>query len=105
MANRLLAGVLFASVTALGGTAHAQNAAVVIRPPSVDTSPRPAARPADVESVDAIIKLLDDVVSGPAGQERDWNSFRLLLVPSAGLMPTRVKPDGTTDVAVLSAGD
>ncbi|MBC7562534.1 MAG: hypothetical protein H7305_06410 [Gemmatimonadaceae bacterium] len=105
MSNRLLGGVLFASVTAFGGTAHAQNAAVFIRPPSVDTSPRPAARPSEVESVDAILKSLYDVISGPAGQERDWNRFRSLLLPNARLMPTRVNPDGTAAVAVLSADD
>jgi hypothetical protein len=105
MSKRLILGVLSASLVASGVPAYAQNAVMVIRPPSVDTSPRPAARPADVESVDAILKSLYDVISGPAGQERDWNRFRSLLVPNARLMPTRVKPDGTADVAVLSADD
>lgn len=76
-----------------------------IRPPSVDSAPRPAAKPADVESVDAILKTLYDVISGPAGQKRDWDRFRSLLVPNARLMPARVRPNGGADVAMLSADD
>ncbi|MEE8594523.1 MAG: hypothetical protein V3T25_01520, partial [Gemmatimonadota bacterium] len=34
----------------------------------------------DVESIDAIIAALYDVISGPAGQERDWNRFRSLFL-------------------------
>lgn len=48
----------------------------------------PAARPADVESVDAVIAALYDVISGPAGQERDWGRFRSLFAPGSRLMPT-----------------
>lgn len=31
-----------------------------------------SANPADVESIDAIIAASYDVISGPAGQKRDW---------------------------------
>jgi hypothetical protein len=58
-----------------------------------------------VASVDAILKALYDVISGPAGQKRDWNRFRSLMVPNARLMPARVRPDGSADVAMLSADD
>lgn len=57
------------------------------------TSATPA-NPADVASVDAIIKALYDVISGPAGQKRDWNRFRSLFAPGARLMPTGRRPDG-----------
>lgn len=73
--------------------------------PSVDTLPRPAAKPADVASVDAIIAALYDVISGPAGQARDWNRFRSLFVPNARLIPTRARPDGGADAVVWSADD
>lgn len=76
-----------------------------LKPPSVDSTPRPTADPADVGSVDAILQALYDVISGPAGQKRDWNRFRSLLVPNARLMPSRVRPDGSADVTVLSADD
>jgi len=34
------------------------------------------ANPRDVESIDAIIAATYDVISGPAGQKRDWNRER-----------------------------
>ncbi|MDF1503856.1 hypothetical protein, partial [Roseisolibacter sp. H3M3-2] len=55
----------------------------------------PAARPADVASVDAILAALYDVISGPAGQKRDWDRMRSLFAPGARLIPTGRAPDGT----------
>lgn len=40
------------------------------------------ARPEDVASIDAVIKTLYDVISGPAG-ERDWERFASLFTPHA----------------------
>ena len=54
---------------------------------SAQTTSRPAADPEDVASVDAIIASLYDVISGPAGQERDWDRFRSLMHPNAKLIP------------------
>jgi predicted metalloprotease with PDZ domain len=42
----------------------------------------PAANPADVSSIDAIVKATYDVISGPAGP-RDWNRFHSLFLPEA----------------------
>ena len=41
------------------------------------------ADPRDVESIDAIIAAAYDVISGPAGQKRDWNRERSLFYPGA----------------------
>jgi hypothetical protein len=41
-----------------------------------------AARPADVASVDGMIKAIYEVISGPAGP-RDWNRFQSLFHPDA----------------------
>jgi len=60
------------------------------------------ADPADVESIDAIIAALYDVISGPAGQEREWDRFRSLFVPGAHLVPTVVTPDGSIRYVVWS---
>ena len=54
----------------------------------------PRASPGDVASVDAIIAALYDVISGPAGQKRDWNRFYSLFYPGARLIPTGARPDG-----------
>lgn len=48
----------------------------------------PAANPADVESIDAIVTASYDVISGPAGQKRDWDRERSLFIPGARLIPT-----------------
>lgn len=52
------------------------------------------ANPADVGSIDAIIATAYDVISGPAGQKRDWNRERSLFVPGARLIPT-APPQGS----------
>ena len=46
------------------------------------------ANPADVGSLDAIMKAVYDVISGDAGQKRDWDRFRTLFHPDAKLIPT-----------------
>ncbi len=38
--------------------------------------------------MDAILAALYDVISGPAGQKRDWDRFRSLFAPGARLIPT-----------------
>jgi hypothetical protein len=43
---------------------------------------------ADVASMDAILAALYAVISGDAGQARDWDRFRNLFHPSGRLMPT-----------------
>ena len=51
-------------------------------------SPGPAANPADVGSVNAILEAVYDVISGPAGEARDWDRMRSLFVSGARLIPT-----------------
>lgn len=65
----------------------------------------PAARAEDVGSVDAILAALYDVISGPAGQKRDWDRFRSLFVPGARLIPTGRRPDGSHAMRVLTPED
>jgi hypothetical protein len=55
---------------------------------------RPAPRPDDVASIDAILTALYDVISGPVGQQRDWDRFRSLFLPGAMLVPTQRAADG-----------
>lgn len=65
------------------------------------TAPAPAPA-ADVESIDAIIAAVYDVISGPAGQRRDWDRFRSLFVPGARLIPTGRAADGTVRHRVMT---
>jgi len=63
--------------------ATAQNPAPA--PPASAAATTPPANPADVASIDAILAALYDVISGPAGQTRNWDRMRSLFVPGARL--------------------
>ncbi len=54
----------------------------------------PQANPADVNSMDAIMLAIYDVISGPAGKKRDWNRFRSLFVHGARLVAVGHGPKG-----------
>ncbi|HVE59631.1 MAG TPA: serine hydrolase [Pyrinomonadaceae bacterium] len=54
----------------------------------------PAANPADVASIDAIIAALYDVISGDAGKKRDWNRLRSLFTPDGKMIPLAPKREG-----------
>lgn len=63
-------------------------------PPIPPVAQAPAADPKDVATMDAIVAALYDVISGPAGQKRNWDRFRSLFVPGARLIPTGRRPTG-----------
>lgn len=68
--------------------------------PTGGTVPTPT--PADVETIDGIITALYAAISGPAGQERDWDRMRSLMVPEARLIPTRpAGADGSPGTATV----
>lgn len=50
------------------------------------------ANPADVASVDSIMKAVYDVISGDAGKPRDWERFRTLFHKDARMIPTGKNP-------------
>lgn len=65
----------------------------------------PKADPKDVESMDAILAALYDVISGPAGEKRDWDRMRSLFIPEARLIPTGKSQDGKVGYTVWSVED
>jgi hypothetical protein len=66
----------------------------------------PPADPADVASIDAIMAAVYDVISGPAGEVRDWDRFRSLFIPGARLIPTgRPQEGGAVRARVMSPDD
>jgi hypothetical protein len=79
-------------------------------PALAQTPPEPAAATAnaayasDVASDDAILAALYAVISGDAGQARDWDRFRNLFHPSARLMPTAIR-DGRGVLTPLTPQD
>jgi len=52
------------------------------------------ANPADVGTQDGIITAVYEAISGPAGQDRDWDRFRSLFAPGAHLIPVTVPAEG-----------
>lgn len=96
---RTLVALLATATLAIPSVVAAQQQAVVERPAP------PPAKPEDVESLDAIIAALYDVISGPAGEKRDWDRMRSLFVPDARLVPTGRRQDGSHAARVLTVED
>ena len=72
---------------------------------SQQTEPKPA-NPADVSSVEAIMRAVYDVISGDAGQKRDWDRFRTLFHKDARLIPTgKNQQTGVFGATVLTPED
>lgn len=63
---------------------------------------RTGPRPSDVSSMDSILVALYDVISGPAGQKRDWDRMRALFVPSARLIPAVYRRDSVPSLRIWS---
>ena len=74
--------------------------------PTATPAPVIEANPADVASIDAIIKATYDVISGDAGVKRDWARFRSLFHRTGRLMPSGKNPNtGVYGAGVLTPDD
>jgi hypothetical protein len=62
----------------------------------------PEAQPADVASIEGIIKSAFKIMSGTAGESRDWTRFRSLFKPSAQFIIAPKGPDGSINFTVRS---
>ena len=95
--------VLLCSIEGL--SAMATNAQTPTPTPAISIA-TPAAIPTadakDVATMDAIVAAVYDVISGPAGQKRNWDRFRSLFVPGARLIPTGRRPTGEVGSRVLT---
>jgi hypothetical protein len=99
------------------GRVHAQPGQVQPAPPATAataataaataTTPAasPAARPADVATVDGIVAALYDVISGTAGQPRDWDRMRSLFAPEGRLMAVGARPEGVYALRAMTVED
>ena len=94
----LIAFSLFATVGSFGqaATATPTAAAPVVK----------EANPADVGSIDAIMKAVYDVISGDAGKARDWDRFRSMFHKDARLIPSGKNPQtGVVGARVMTPED
>jgi hypothetical protein len=103
----LLVLPLLVAVTACAGArgslaAQGAPAAASVSPVIV---PLPPAAPADVESLEAIVGALYDVISGPRGQRRDWNRMRSLFLPGGRLMAVGPRQAGGYAIRTMEVND
>ncbi|HRK21210.1 MAG TPA: hypothetical protein PLX06_05350 [Fimbriimonadaceae bacterium] len=80
---------ILALVLAVGALAQSEP-----KQPSPPQDP-PVAKEADVASIDAIVAALYDVISGPAGQKRDWDRMRSLFTTDAKMGAVVKRANGT----------
>lgn len=55
-----------------------------------------------VKTIDATLETLYSVISGPAGQKRNWELFNYLFKPEAKLIPSGVNQEGVIGCRYLS---
>ena len=94
-----------ATVLALATLGGALPLAAQTAPPHPVVSGVPAADSADVRTIDGIIAALYDVISGPAGEARNWNRMRSLFIPDGRLIPTGPRGGGATALRLMSVND
>ncbi|MBL0307335.1 MAG: hypothetical protein IPQ25_15280 [Chitinophagaceae bacterium] len=58
-----------------------------------------------MESPDALVAALYNVISGPAGEKRNWDRMRTLFLPEGRLMATGKKSDGTMGKRIMTVED
>ncbi|HEX6057813.1 MAG TPA: hypothetical protein VFZ11_02255 [Gemmatimonadaceae bacterium] len=100
---RVVVAALAALATvAVAAPAHAQSGSAAPSAAPARPATPPAARPEDVASIDAILDVLYAVISGGAGEARDWDRMRSLFLPGARLIPTRPTPNGGAAARVMT---
>ena len=61
-----------------------------------------SADPADVSSIDSLVRALYGVISGPAGLERNWSRAKSLFIPDIRMIATNPNKAGQPNVRMIS---
>src|ERR1700744_815804 len=85
MKLRTLGIMTMAAVSIVAAAQQSAPAPTPLTPDIPGHADWPQANPADVSSPKALVNALYDVISGPAGKQRDWHRFRSLFLPSGRL--------------------
>ena len=93
--------LILVTICFISGVAMAQNP----QPTPQPTPSAPTANPSDVNSMDAILTAVYDVISGPAGKKRNWDRMRSLFLPGARLIPTNPRQTGGYGSRVLTVDE
>lgn len=97
--------LLLGSLLTVGAFAQQASTKPATPPAATDaanTTPEPKAD--DVKSLDAIMKAIYDVISGPPGP-RDWNRFQSLFIPEAHLIFSGKDKDGKSIHRAMSPSE
>jgi len=100
----LLTAVVLLLSLPLGVSAQEKKAAAQAAPSAAAPGVTPAANPKDVQSLDAMVAAIYDVISGPPGA-RDWNRFQSLFAKDARLIAVRAPKEGKPNLAVMTPKD
>ena len=100
----LLTAVVLLLSLPLGVSAQEKKAAAQAAPSAAAPGVTPAANPKDVQSLDAMVAAIYDVISGPPGA-RDWSRFQSLFAKDARLIAVRVPKEGKPALAVMTPKD
>lgn len=102
---RILFGLVLVACCGVGWAARELTATPWQAAKPAEAKPAwPSANPKDVESPDAILAAVYDVISGPVG-ERDWNRFRSLFIPEGRLAAVIESAGGNFGYRVMTVED
>lgn len=79
--------------------------ALILAATFLQTPQIPIANPDDVKSEDAIIKAVYSVISGPAGEKRNWDRFRSLFGPKGSLAAVVKNREGRWVLVTMTPED
>ena len=104
--KKVLTSIIFVAMVA--GFVAAQQADQPPLPPNHPPLPKaqdasPTADPKDVSSIDVIVKAYYDVISGPAGEARNWDRFRSLFIDDARFVTAKAVEDRRVPVMITPA--
>jgi hypothetical protein len=88
-------------VLALVGTLSLSAFGQTSESPHIQVKDTPA-DPADVSTIDSLVKSLYGVISGPAGQERNWSRTKSLFIPDIRMIATSPNKAGQPNVRMIS---
>ena len=100
-----LAALPVAALVALAAPAFAQSHDAPPPPSQPVVTSVPPAKDADVATIDGLMAALYDVISGPAGQARDFNRMRSLFIPGGRMMPVGGKTKDQVGIRLLTVND
>lgn len=86
---------------ALGGAFRLLALGQTNEAPHIQVKDAPA-DPADVATIDSLVKALYVVISGPAGLQRNWSRAKSLFIPEIRMIATNPNKAGQPNVRVIN---